>query len=62
METEDPTGGLYEPIDPVTGNRMPARPLLADPGWDHNPAKQAWTPDLGKYPPELRKQFEVSAA
>lgn len=33
-ETEDPTGGLIEPMDPVTGERLPARPLLPDPGWD----------------------------
>lgn len=59
VETEDPTGGLIEPIDPVTGNKLPARPLLADKGWDHNPAKQRWQPDLDKYPPELRAQFET---
>jgi len=58
VEEEDPTGGLIEPIDPVTGNKLPARPLLADKGWDHNPAKQRWQPDLDKYPEELRKQFE----
>jgi len=58
VEEEDPTGGLIEPTDPVTGNKMPARPLLADKGWDHNPAKQRWHPDLDKYPDELRKQFE----
>ena len=41
---------------------MPARPLLADPGWDHNPAKMTWKPDLSKYPPELRAQFEEEQA
>ncbi len=33
LETKDPTGGLIEPIDPVAGNKMPARPLMPDPGW-----------------------------
>jgi len=58
VESEDPTGGLIEPIDPVTGNLMPARPLIPDPGWDHNPAKTLWQPDLTKYPDALREQFE----
>lgn len=58
IETDDPTGQLIEPVDPVTGEKMPARQLLPDPGWDHNPAKQRWQPDLNKYPPELRAQFE----
>lgn len=29
-----------------------------DPGWDHNPAKEPWTPDMSKYPDELSDQFE----
>jgi len=33
VDTQDPTGSLFEPVDPVTGNRLPARPLLPDPGW-----------------------------
>lgn len=37
--TKDPTGKLYEPTDPVTGVKMPARLLLPDYGWDFNPAK-----------------------
>jgi SPP1 gp7 family putative phage head morphogenesis protein len=32
--------------------------IAPDPGFDHNPAKEPWEPDLSKYPPELRKQFE----
>ena len=59
IEIEDPTGGLIEPVDPKTGNKMPARLLMPDPGWDHNPAKQAWEPDLSKYPEKLRAQFEA---
>ncbi len=58
IETKDPTGGLIEPVDPKTGGRMPARPLIPDPGWDHNPATHPWQPDLSKYPPELRRQME----
>ena len=58
VETEDPTGTLIEPRDPVTGMRMPARPLVPDPGWDHHPGKTKWKPDLSKYPDPLREQFE----
>ena len=32
--------------------------IAPDPGFDHNPAKEPWEPDLKKYPPEMRKQFE----
>jgi len=58
VETEDPTGNLIEPLDPATGNKMPAGLLMPDPGWDHNPAKTPWQPDLTKYPDELTEQFE----
>jgi SPP1 gp7 family putative phage head morphogenesis protein len=53
VETTDPTGGLFEPIDPVTGHRLPARPLMPDVGWRHNPAEDVWTPDLSAYDPAL---------
>ena len=33
---------LIEPIDPVTGNRMPAVQLLPDPGFAYNPGKSYW--------------------
>ena len=33
-------------------------PGSPDPGWDHNPAKEPWEPNLKKYPEELRKQFK----
>jgi SPP1 gp7 family putative phage head morphogenesis protein len=56
IETDDPTGKLIEPID-AAGNKLPARPLMPDPGFATNPAKQSWQPDLGKYPDELRKQY-----
>jgi len=57
IETKDPTNTLIEPRDGVTGEKLPARQLIPDQGWDHNPAKQRWQPDLGKYPKELQEQF-----
>ncbi len=60
VETKDPTGTLIEPKDPVTGMALPARPLIPDPGWDSNPAKQPWKPDpQNKYPKELAQQFDA---
>ncbi len=44
VETEIPQ--LIEPIDPVTGNRMPARQLIPDPGFAHHPGKAYWEPIL----------------
>jgi SPP1 gp7 family putative phage head morphogenesis protein len=41
-ETADPTGKLIEPIDPRTGNKMPARLLMPDPGFSSNPGKSVW--------------------
>jgi SPP1 gp7 family putative phage head morphogenesis protein len=38
-EEKDPTGSLFEPIDPATGDRLPARALIPDPGWDHLPGR-----------------------
>jgi len=57
-ETADPTGRLFEPVDPETGVKMPPRLLVPDPGWSINQAKQAWVPDLSKYPDDLRRRFE----
>ncbi len=42
VETVDPTYTLIEPIDPLTGNRMPARQLIPDPGFNINPGKVYW--------------------
>ena len=39
VESEDPPGGLIEPIDPVTKQKLPARPLMPDRGFDFNPGK-----------------------
>ena len=42
VEQVDPTNTLIEPIDPGTGNRMPARQLIPDPGFNVNPGKVYW--------------------
>lgn len=42
ISTEDPTGKLFEPTDPKTGNKMPARLLMPDPGFTGNPGKTVW--------------------
>lgn len=42
IRTEGPTGRLIEPVDPGTGNRMPARPLMPDPGFANHPGKTVW--------------------
>lgn len=42
VEEADPTNMLIEPIDPGTGNRMPARQLLPDLGFSFNPGKAYW--------------------
>lgn len=42
VEKDDPTGGLIEPVDPKTGNKLPARPLIPDKGFAYNPGKAAY--------------------
>ncbi|WP_051957937.1 phage minor head protein [Desulfobacter vibrioformis] len=42
-------GALVEPVDPKTGNKMPARPLMPDNNFAGNTAKSFWEPDFGKY-------------
>jgi SPP1 gp7 family putative phage head morphogenesis protein len=39
VETEDPTGKLYEPTDITTGNKMPARLMMPDSGFSGNVGK-----------------------
>lgn len=51
-------GDLIEPIDPVTGDPLPARPLMPDKGFEANCGKEGWEPDLSKYPDNLRKALE----
>ncbi len=41
VETKDVTGTLIEPTTPE-GVRMPARPLMPDPGFAHHPGKTVW--------------------
>jgi len=55
VESKDPTGKLFEPVDPVSGAKLQGRLLMPDTGWDHNPAKQVWSPDFGKYEEMLGK-------
>jgi SPP1 gp7 family putative phage head morphogenesis protein len=57
VETDDPTNTLIEPKDPRTGQKMPARYLMPDDGWDTHPGKTEWKPDLSKYPEELKNKF-----
>lgn len=42
METRDLTGRLVEPVDPETGNKLPARNLMPDPGFMFHPGKSAF--------------------
>ncbi len=42
VEKEDPTGKLIEPVDPKTGNKLPAQLLMPDQGFAHNPGKDVW--------------------
>ncbi len=41
---------IYE--DPRTGTR-----LVTDPGWNYNPGKAAWQPDLDAYPYDVATQY-----
>ena len=49
-------GELIEPVGP--DGPMPARPLMPDRGFEGNPGKEAWTPDLSRYPEILREKLE----
>ncbi len=42
VKTEDMTGKLVEPVDPETGNRMPARLMMPDPGFMFHPGKSVF--------------------
>ncbi|NDY73976.1 PBECR2 nuclease fold domain-containing protein [Desulfobacter hydrogenophilus] len=42
VQTEDMTGKLVEPVDPKTGNKVPARLLMPDPGFTYHPGKSAF--------------------
>lgn len=42
VEEEDITNRLIEPIDTTTGNKVAARQMLPDIGFEHNPGKVYW--------------------
>lgn len=46
------------PPDMVEPPGQLARPLIPDPGFDYNPGKTAWQPDLNKYSTALRQAYE----
>lgn len=46
----------HEAEELTAESEMP--PEKPDQGWDHNPAKERWKPDLTKYPSELLEQFK----
>lgn len=56
VETDDPTGKLFEPID-TRGNKMPAELLMPDRGFEVNPALEHYKPDLSLYPANLKQRF-----
>jgi len=55
LETNDPTGKLFEPVDLKTGNKMPARPLMPDNGFSGNQGRE-WLSGLS--PTELADKIE----
>lgn len=42
VEERDPTGRLVEPMDPLSGRKLPARLMMPDPGFAHHPGKVVW--------------------
>lgn len=63
VEQDDPTNNLIEPIDPVTGNKLPAQTLLPDPGFNSNAGKTYWqgltevlADKVEQWPADLRAQ------
>lgn len=60
IEEKDPTGRLIEPRSPESGELMPAKQLLPDPGFDRNPGQDYWgdlagtvEERLAQYPAQL---------
>lgn len=56
LEVQTTVPRLVEPIDPVSGARLPARPLVAEPGWGGN-VGQDWLQGLA--PAELDDAVEI---
>jgi len=48
-------GELIEPIGPT--GPLPARPLMPDRGFEGNPGKEAWSPNMSKYPKILQEKL-----
>ena len=48
-------GELIEPLGP--SGPLPARPLMPDRGFEGHPGKEAWSPDLSKYPDVLKEKL-----
>lgn len=68
VEQTDPSGRLIEPVDPLTGQKLPARPLMPDPGFAHHPGKAVWALETELYQaaqtlhPQLRDMFAAAMA
>ncbi len=52
LKIEDEIPLMVEPEGQV------ARPLLPDKGFNYNPAKRAWEPDISKWPKPLREAYK----
>ncbi|CAN2042520.1 hypothetical protein GMMP15_840023 [Candidatus Magnetomoraceae bacterium gMMP-15] len=57
VERLNPYGGIIEPVDPISGKKFPARPLIPDRGFEGNPGEQHFKPDLEKYPAIFKQLF-----
>lgn len=69
LEVESSEGKLQTWADQGNGSKLQSRGVGAyvdpelginvktDPGWNYNPGKTSWQPDLDKYPPALIEQY-----
>lgn len=57
VKTEDITGTLVEPVDPDTGNKLPARLLMPDPGFQFHPGKSAFGGIVDSAQPKVVSQL-----
>lgn len=55
VEKDLKPGTLVEPIDPATGNKMPAIPLMPDNNFQNNPGKDYWQADLARYRADVKQ-------
>ena len=56
VEKDDPTGQMVTVTNAKTGKTEQVV-LQPDQGWNYNPAKAQWKPDLKKYPDELKGHY-----